>query len=438
MVLVERQYGRRSLPALPEDGDVGVAEPVDRLELVAHDEEVARRVGAAGQKVEELGLESIRVLELVHHDRSEALALALADLGVVPQQPPRVELQILEVERRLAALRLGVRPREGREELLKEIAIPGGQALEGRCENAVQRLVEGRCARAARLHVRECQQALGEHRATCELEGRASGIALEIGGTIVLDEARGGFPEVGDTFVELRSGAGLEHEIAAGRAERRVDLDEHSPQAVRAVRREELPAVRLVGRTEALQRRRERLGLEDEGLRLVEDTEARVDTGREWVCAQEPAAEAVDRRDPGTVERQREIGSVALEEPGADPRSQLSRGALGVRDHEQRIDVEAVVDDRPDEPLHEHGGLSGAGSGSHEDGAAGIDRRPLLGARGGSHGRSFRHIRQRSHQGGQVPPWGSCLTSPSRIRSTSATAPARASLTASSNASGSR
>ena len=69
--------------ALAEDLHVGVAEAVDRLELVADEEPL--RVGP-GQQVDQLALEPVRVLELVDHDRAEAQPLALAQRLVVAQQ----------------------------------------------------------------------------------------------------------------------------------------------------------------------------------------------------------------------------------------------------------------------------------------------------------------------------------------------------------------
>ena len=108
VVLRQRQHRRSGLAALAEHGDVGVTETVDRLELVADEKEVSVVVPTAEQ-VEELGLEPVRVLELVDHDRAEALLLALADPRVVAQQVARSQLEVLEVERRLGVLRLRVR-----------------------------------------------------------------------------------------------------------------------------------------------------------------------------------------------------------------------------------------------------------------------------------------------------------------------------------------
>ena len=88
--------------ALAEDRHVGVAEAVDRLELVADREQVV-----ALERLEHVELEPVRVLELVDHDQREALRPALPVLGVGGEQVAHAELEVLEVEPR--ALRLGLR-----------------------------------------------------------------------------------------------------------------------------------------------------------------------------------------------------------------------------------------------------------------------------------------------------------------------------------------
>ena len=113
-------------------------------------------------------------------------------------------------------------------------------------------------------------------------------------------------------------------------------------------------------------------------------------------------------------------------------------GPLRVRDHEQGVDVEPVLDDRAHEPLDEHGRLAGAGAGCHEHAPVRLDRGALLVVRTRPHGRAFLQIRHRSHQCGHSPPCGSWRTSPPRIRSTRPTAVCRAASTASSKTSDSR
>ena len=127
--IVERQGQHRvRLPApLPEDVHVGVAEAVDRLELVADEEQLL-----AGNQVDEVALKAVGVLELVDHDRAEAPGLALLDLLVFAQQVARVELQVLEVDAGLALLGARVGAREAFEQLLKQVAVALGQLVERR------------------------------------------------------------------------------------------------------------------------------------------------------------------------------------------------------------------------------------------------------------------------------------------------------------------
>jgi hypothetical protein len=86
-----------------------VAKAVDRLELVAHEEELGVR---SPQQIHELALQTIRVLELVDHDRAETQLLALADPVVTAEQVARCELEVFEVDSRLGPLRGRVPLRE--------------------------------------------------------------------------------------------------------------------------------------------------------------------------------------------------------------------------------------------------------------------------------------------------------------------------------------
>src|SRR5205823_6063079 len=106
---------------------------------------------------------------------------------------------------------------------------------------------------------------------------------------------------------QARALAELEHELPARRAERLVDARQHLSQPVGAVDREQPQTFGIIPSAESGQRRRERLAAQDAPLALVEDAETRVDSGREWMRAQQPVTEAVDGRDPRTVKRAREI-----------------------------------------------------------------------------------------------------------------------------------
>ena len=69
------------LAATREKLDVRVAERVDRLLRVAHREQVAAR-----DRVDQLELDCVGVLKLVHHHPRKTLAIAVAELGVVAQK----------------------------------------------------------------------------------------------------------------------------------------------------------------------------------------------------------------------------------------------------------------------------------------------------------------------------------------------------------------
>ena len=161
VVARQRQQRLRPRPPLAEDLHVRVAEAVDRLELVPDEEPLG--VGP-GQQIDELALEPVRVLELVDHDRAEAQPLALAQRLVVAEQVAGVELEILEVERRLAVLRRCVLGREAVQQLLQQLAVLQRQLVERRLLDRLPRLLVARRPFAARPQPGEVEQALGQRR----------------------------------------------------------------------------------------------------------------------------------------------------------------------------------------------------------------------------------------------------------------------------------
>ena len=284
----------------------------------------------------------------------------------------------------------------------------------------------------------QLEQVVRSRRPLDELEQRGGAGALELGRRDVVDEAAGRRAELLEPLLERRALAELEHELPSGGAERLVDPGDHPAQAPRAVGREQLQPVRVAVGAEPGQRLVERLAREHRRLRLVELAEARVEPGLERIRLQQPIAEAVDRRDPGAVERPRQVVAPSAAQLPADARAQLPGGALRVGDDEDRLDVDAVVADRADEALDQHRGLPRPGPGGDEHAAGRLDRRALLGIRRPAHARSTRHIGQRSHQDGHSPPFGSWRTSPERIRSASCRAVPRAVSTWAQKASSSR
>jgi hypothetical protein len=81
VVLRQREHARARIAPLAEHLDVRVAEAVDRLELVADEEELL-----AAHELDELALQAVGVLELVDHDRAEAPAHAVPKRLVPAEQ----------------------------------------------------------------------------------------------------------------------------------------------------------------------------------------------------------------------------------------------------------------------------------------------------------------------------------------------------------------
>ncbi len=426
----QRQQLRRLRAALAEHTDVGVPEPVDRLELVADEEDLSFR---APEQVDELALEAVRVLELVDHDRAEAFALAGADLGVVAQQVARVQLQVFEVERRFARLRLGVRGGEAGQQLLKEDAVACRCLVERRLLDRLQRLLVRRGPLARGAEALELHQPVGPPVALEQREQLRRVALLEFGRARVGGEAARRLAQLLDAALEHGERVDREVQLAAGGTQRLIHAREHPPQPVGAVRRKQAQTVGLAAGAELGERLLERLAAEHGALRVVELAEPRVEARREGITLQQAQAEAVDGRDPGAVQLAREILPPTLGEGGADARAQLAGGPPRICDHEDRVDVEPAVAHGAHEPFHEHGGLAGARAGGDEDFSGRLDGCDLLLV----HARSIRQIGQRSHHAGQSPPFGSCTTSPLRMRPASRCAVAFAVSTADQKASSS-
>ncbi len=145
------------------------------------------------------------------------------------------------------------------------------------------------------------------------LEGSRSGGALRLGRGRVVDETARGVCQPLDGVGQARPLAELEHELAAGGAQRLEDTGEHAAQPRRAVGREQAQALRLAAGAELRERGLERLAAQHRALRVVELAEARIEPGRERIRLQQPVAETVDRRDPRAVELAREVAAVELE-----------------------------------------------------------------------------------------------------------------------------
>ena len=169
-----------------------MAEPVDRLELVA-DEEHVLRGPAPGEQVDQLALERVRILELVDHDRPEAQLLGLEDPGVVREQVAGQQLEILEVECGLTLLAGRILGREQIEQLLEQILVPGRHDVERGLLDALARVVVGRGPRPARPERLEVDQPL---RRRGKVERSTRGRELVLGRARIVDQALGGLAQL--------------------------------------------------------------------------------------------------------------------------------------------------------------------------------------------------------------------------------------------------
>ncbi len=75
--------------------EIGPPPGVDRLRVVAHDHDVA---AACGQDVDEIGLEMIRILVLVHEHELKLALITLRELSIVSQHAERFLEQVVEVQ----------------------------------------------------------------------------------------------------------------------------------------------------------------------------------------------------------------------------------------------------------------------------------------------------------------------------------------------------
>jgi hypothetical protein len=367
VVLGQRQHACARRTALAEDLDVGVAEAVDRLELVADEEDLVAR-----DEVDELTLEAVRVLELVDENRPESPPRIVPHLLVHAQEVAGAELKVLEVERRLSRLRLGIGGVEGAEQLHEQRPVARRDLVESSPLDRPERLAEGGKPLPllpADPQVGEIEEVL---RGRNRLEKLERVLDLRASGQRLLGVAQRDLrdlAQLGHAVGKRRDGLARKLEWPACRAQAVVHAREHPSETLGPVGGEEPHAFglsRLHVRGEGL---REGLRAEHRRLALVEHAEARVEPGLERMRAQKPVAEAVDRRDPARVQVACEIVTLELHEPLPDARAQLPGRALGVGDDEDVVDAEPALAHGLDEPLDEHGGLPRPGSRRDEDDA---------------------------------------------------------------------
>ena len=429
VVAREREQRGRLRSPLAEDLEIRVPEAVDRLELVADGEDLGE-VGVRDE-VDELALQPVRVLELVHHDHPEPQLRRLAHRRVVAEQIACGELEILEVDDRLTTLRRRVLRAEPLEQLLQEVAVRRGQLLERRPLHGLPRGLERGSPAASTRERRQIDELLRRGAARRDAKRLARVPTLGLGRRCVGDERLGLGAERRHRARDVGPLAQLELERASGGAKRLVDAREHAAKTCGSIGREQPEALGVAVGAERLERALERFPAEHGGARILELAEPRVEAGGERMGAQQAAAEAVNRRDPGAVELACEVGTAALAQRGPDARPKLAGRLARVGDDEDRLDVDAAIADRAHVALDENRRLSRSRAGGHEDRAFGLDRGELLLVQhrlqlDDRHARATRQIGQRSHHDGQPSPFGSCWTSPVRMRRAFSAARSRA------------
>ena len=127
-------------PLLAEDLEIGMAESVDRLQLVADRHQLTPR---PAQRLHQAQLQAVGVLELVDHQVAETRTVGGADLTSL-QQPRGEDLEVLEVDPRaplLGGLEAGgEEPQQGRQMAVGDAALAG---LGGAGDRRLDRLAVG-------------------------------------------------------------------------------------------------------------------------------------------------------------------------------------------------------------------------------------------------------------------------------------------------------
>ncbi len=231
----QRQVLRGALAAVAEYG------------IVADKEHIVRpRPGS--KQVDDVALQTVGVLELVDHQRAEAQLLRLAHLLVVLQELAREQLQVFEVERRLALLCGGVLRGEKLEQLLQEILVAFGELVERGLLEPLARVAErGSAVAGRRKDVSEVEQL---RRVRPQRQRGVRRRELFLGHAGVGGERPGCLLEVGQSVGDARLLAELQLELATCGAQRLVDAGEHPPQPLGAIGREQPQPFRIARRAE--------------------------------------------------------------------------------------------------------------------------------------------------------------------------------------------
>ena len=397
---VALQGGQAAAPAqlgrgAVEDPHVGVAEAVDRLQPVADGEQAI-----ATEQREDLGLQRVDVLELVHHHGVEAAGPAPAQVVAGEQEVAHAELEVVEVEAGGRALEARVAVRERDQQRVEdgerrdragvhEGLAPGGQRV------AVA-LAGGRGQRGGAVAGQAQRVERGGRRLPARRDRRLrcrQGVARGVHGL-----ARRGGSEVGR---RLRRGRGrrgrrdgdsdrLDGGQARLRLPRRAQLgvggEHHPAHAGGAVGGDDVERAVGTARPEhVVQRGVEGGAPQAPRLALVEHGCVGVEAGVERVGTQQPGAEAVDGRHRRGLRGPRQIRSLGHEHARPHTLLELLGRLLGEGDGEDALDRDAVLEHRGREPLDHHRRLAGPRAGGEQERTvAQLDGAALL--RGQGHG----------------------------------------------------
>ena len=367
-----------------------MAEAVDRLQLVADDDQLAAR---PAQRLDQPQLQAVGVLELVDQQVAEAAAVGLADLGPL-EQPGGEDLQVLEVDPGAALLG---RLEAGREELqqLGQVAV-GLAALAGlgACGRSPPRSPRGRgrspspCCRCAAPAARR-----GPAAARARPAAPAPARPARAWGRSRFSSSSacpGRLDRRGDRLRRVARRRLRQPRLAPRRGcAARRGRRRRSPAARRCRRPRPSPRApprRRRGTRPALRRRpRGRPASASGASRTRKPGSIPAATG--WPASsrlQKPWI-VVTQAPPIAAQQLRRPLGARLGPPrqlGADPLAQLGRGLVGEGEGEDRVGGDALVADEAAVAVDHHPGLAGAGAGLEQDvAAADLDRRRLLGGR---------------------------------------------------------
>ena len=424
-------FGDEAFADRAVDADIGSAEPVDRLLRIAHDEERARphpsvhrrrvviRVVGRGEEQQQLRLQRVGVLELVHEQVAEAPLEVAPYLGVVAHEVARLDEQVEEVHGTGPPLAVVVKPNRGAERLVHL----RGQVRVGGVPERHERIHE-RVAGGDHLGVRQLLRELPRRAAPGPQIALLPGQRAERAFPAVVVGLRPPAqrldvgPDAADAFDGARQRVARTRRLARRLAERRHAIEQMFDVAIArealgpCPRRgmvaplEQLTAGPLQARDRrivvfvlaeaphghaperaphafargvefALQPVGEGFVEEARGLPFGEHGERRIDARLHGPLAQQVGAEAVDRADVrflealhGAFERRGCLaggGGARVFELLAQPQLEFAGRLFRERDGHDLVDGGAAGFDEAHDALHEFGRLAGAGGGfDHE------------------------------------------------------------------------